>query len=345
MNRNVPLAYEQRTYAFTECEVRDGQDGAVLFDGVASTVDQPYPVRDLFGTYTEIIKPGAYDGTINNKKADVALFLSHQHNSIPLATRASGTLDLAADPHLRVSARMNPARHDVNDVREGVKDGVLPQMSIGFSVPKGQDKWNADMTQRTIHQVKLVETSIVWQGANDRTAASVRSIADLIADIPLDADTADLQRAIAHLEGLLDERAVIAVHHTPTVDVPWDKNAQVAKLHTPVTGPVARGMFAWYDQHADDGDGDGWPDAKSAYKFPHHEVGADGQPGAANLAGVRNALSRIPQAIIPDGDRPGVERHLRSHLADSHRAIEEPEVTELHPELAEAIYRAARRRA
>jgi hypothetical protein len=65
-------------------------------------------------------------------------------------------------------------------------------------------------------------------------------------------------------------------------------------------------MHAWVDSSGD-------PDAKASYKFPHHAAGTD---TAANLSGVRNGLARLSSANIPDGDRPGVERHLQRHLRD-----------------------------
>lgn len=115
----------------------------------------------------------------------------------------------------------------------------------------------------------------------------------------------------------------IPPHSTAVVDEPWDGPAEEAKLDSPVTGAVGKAMYAWYDGAADDPDGDGYPDAKSAWKFPHHQV-AGGRPGAANLAGVRNALSRLPQADIPDGDRDGVKAHLERHLDDEEKG-ESPE--------------------
>lgn len=71
-------------------------------------------------------------------------------------------------------------------------------------------------------------------------------------------------------------------------------------------------MHAWVDA-------DGDPDAKSSYRFPHHAPGAD---TAANLAGVRNALSRLSQSDISDADRSRVEAHLRRHLEDADRNME-----------------------
>lgn len=96
----------------------------------------------------------------------------------------------------------------------------------------------------------------------------------------------------------------IAVHHTATVDTAWDGPAEVAAA--PAQADTLDYMHAWVDSA-------GNPDAKGSYKFPHHAAGTD---TPANLAGVRNALARLAQADIPEGDRAGVQRHLQAHMDD-----------------------------
>ncbi len=75
-------------------------------------------------------------------------------------------------------------------------------------------------------------------------------------------------------------------------------------------------ICAWVD---DEGD----PDAKSSYKFPHHLV-----DGKVVKAGCDNAMARLGQADIPEGDRAGVEKHLKHHQdqfaeAESHDSDED----------------------
>ena len=77
-----------RNFTFTECEFRadSGGDG-LIFEGVASVVDTPYTVRDMFGEFTETIRAGAFNKTLKDGKADVALFVNHDTRALPLATR------------------------------------------------------------------------------------------------------------------------------------------------------------------------------------------------------------------------------------------------------------------
>jgi capsid assembly protease len=110
------------------------------------------------------------------------------------------------------------------------------------------------------------------------------------------------------------QAGAIPPHNTPVTEEPWDKATEEKKLASPITGKTAKAMYAWCDSSANDPDGDGWPDAKSAYKFPHHMVDDDGKPQAANLNAVRSALSSLSQSTIPEADHKAVRDHLEGHL-------------------------------
>lgn len=114
------------------------------------------------------------------------------------------------------------------------------------------------------------------------------------------------------------------VHHTATEDRPWDAGPNEKRLPSPMTVKTAKAMYAWYDE-SQVADGE-LP--KAACKLPHHEVSADGTPGAANLSGVRNALARLPQSDIPASQHDAVRRHLQAHLDDAkaadNQATDEP---------------------
>jgi ATP-dependent protease ClpP protease subunit len=133
--------------------------------------------------------------------------------------------------------------------------------------------------------------------------------------------------------------SAVPVHHTATEDRPWDAGPNEKRLPSPMTVKTAKGMYAWYDEaQAENGE---LP--KTACKLPHHEVSADGTPGAANLSGVRNALARLPQSDIPAAQHDAVRRHLQAHLDDAKSAdntaetepvasVEEPEPEQLAAE-------------
>jgi ATP-dependent Clp endopeptidase proteolytic subunit ClpP len=108
----------------------------------------------------------------------------------------------------------------------------------------------------------------------------------------------------------------LPVHHTATVDEPWDGPAAVAAMPNDAT--VLRYCHAWEDSAADDGtaddpDGDA-DDKKASYKFPHHKT----KSAPANVAACRNGLARLEGSSIPEADKAGVRKHLQAHLDDAH---------------------------
>lgn len=116
---------------------------------------------------------------------------------------------------------------------------------------------------------------------------------------------------------------------TATVDGAWDAGANVKRLAA--SKSALRACHAWVDP-------DGDADAKSSYKFPHHEVDANGKVGAANT----RACSAIIAALnggrggtkIPDADRKGVYAHAAGHLKAAGKDV--PELKSLEQLDAEA---------
>jgi len=98
----------------------------------------------------------------------------------------------------------------------------------------------------------------------------------------------------------------------------WDGPKAVADA--PNEAATLRYMHAWVDPKGDAG-------KKASYKFPHHETGMD---TPAVIAGVNNALARLSQTKIPDGDKAGVEAHLRKHRKDAglEESMSEAEISE-----------------
>lgn len=106
----------------------------------------------------------------------------------------------------------------------------------------------------------------------------------------------------------------IPVHHTPTSTGTWDGPANEARLRNDGDAAYYRKAFAWVDA-------DGDPETKSAYKFIHHEVSADGTVGPANVRACQTGIGVLNGgrggADIPSGDRRGVYNHLAAHLRDA----------------------------
>src|SRR5215469_8012480 len=95
---------------------------------------------------------------------------------------------------------------------------------------------------------------------------------------------------------------------TATVDTPWDAGKQTGKISNDAGKATLQKMYAYRDPNGD-------PDLKGTYALPHHQVNDDGSIGAANVNGVRNALSRANQVKgMSAGDEATVRRNLGRHL-------------------------------
>lgn len=111
----------------------------------------------------------------------------------------------------------------------------------------------------------------------------------------------------------------IGPHDTATSDGPWDGPANEARIPSPLSMETARAAYAWFDSdRVEDGE-----IVKDACRFIHHEVSADGNPGAANLTACSTGIGVLNGArggtTIPDSDREGVYNHLAAHLRDADR--------------------------
>ena len=145
----------------------------LLFTGCASTVDAPYEMTDWMGSYTEVVRSGAFSRTLNNHP-DVIFCLNHGWDGPPMARTKSGSLRLSLDQSgsLMVEADLDGSRADVHQVRSAMDAGDLDAMSFAFWVT--QQTWSPDYDQRDILEVDLDggDTSVVTWPANPSTTGT-----------------------------------------------------------------------------------------------------------------------------------------------------------------------------
>lgn len=111
----------------------------------------------------------------------------------------------------------------------------------------------------------------------------------------------------------------VASHSTATSESSWDGPANEARLNSPLSVATARNAYAWIDSDRVEGG----EIVKDACRFIHHEVSADGTPGAANLTACSTGIGVLNGGrggtTIPMADRQGVYDHLARHLRDADR--------------------------
>jgi HK97 family phage prohead protease len=171
--RGVKQPRETRQFNVRNVELRDAGSGdSLTLEGYACVTDEPYEITDWLGSYTEVVRSGAFGKTLA-EQADVRLLLNH--DGLPLARTKSGTLRLAEDSTgLAVTADLEPRSGLVNDIRSAMERGDLDEMSFAFQVTK--QEWSPDYEQRDIQEVRLFDVSVVTYPANPATSAAIRGV-------------------------------------------------------------------------------------------------------------------------------------------------------------------------
>lgn len=165
---------ERRIYP-VRLEVRAQADGKATVEGYASVTESPYEMWDWLGSYTEVVRAGAFTKTLS-ETPQVQLLLNH--GGLSMAYTRAGTLRLAEDSTgLHMAADLNTARSDVANMVHAIADGNVDEMSFAFRVPAGKSQWSPDFDQRDILEVDIHrgDVSVVNFGANPATSVAMRS--------------------------------------------------------------------------------------------------------------------------------------------------------------------------
>lgn len=152
-------------------ELRATDNGPTRFEGYATVWEHPYPVYGgpESGGWTETIARGAATKTLTDTP-NRALLYCHDDDRVLLTTRAG--LELSEDEiGLRVAGELDTRVSWIADLARQIETGVVDEMSMGFYAL--QSEWSPDYMTRRITEIKLVEVTIVWAGANDATVASI----------------------------------------------------------------------------------------------------------------------------------------------------------------------------
>jgi HK97 family phage prohead protease len=152
-----------------EIELRSDGDGLTLA-GYAAVFNS---LSEDLGGFREIIRPGAFRDTIA-AGADVRLLINH--DGMPLARTASGTLQLSEDSRgLRISAKLDGTDPDVQRLAPKIRRGDMSQMSFGFITKRDLWRQEGDTQIRELHQVDLYDVSPVTYPAYKATEIALRS--------------------------------------------------------------------------------------------------------------------------------------------------------------------------
>lgn len=325
-----PTKRETKTRPLAELKLLDG--GAGGFCGYASVFDE----LDSDG---DIVAKGAYAKTLDEFTRRGFIAWGHDWTR-PVATITSAREDargLFVEAEFHSDAQSQAAR---TIARERAARGKFMGLSIGY-LPLEFERTDKG---RRLTEIQLFETSLVTVPA--LASAGVTAVKSAVPAAPAaeieqkvgrrlsSASAARIREAMATLQELLGDlqadggaehdddagdagaqaKGAIGPHSTGTSTGSWDGPANERRL--PNSAAALRRAHAWMEPGGD-------PEAKSTWKFGHHEVSGSGSVGAANLTACSTGIAVLnggrSGTTIPDGDRRGVWSHLARHLRDGSR--------------------------
>lgn len=185
--------------------------------------------------------------------------------------------------------------------------------------------------EMVFHRARIAEISGVSVPAlADATVEPTAELLAALVELGVIAPAAD--EPAAEPVAAAAEFGAVGGHDTATDDGAWDGDANVGRLPSPMPVATGRKVFAWVD----DTGADGGRMPKTAGRFPHHAVSADGTPGAANLTACTAGIAALHGArggtTVPAADRKGTYAHLAGHLRAAGR--EPPALADAAPVVA-----------
>ena len=147
-----------------------GDSESNVIEGYAAVFNSP---TDIWGMFTEIIAPGAFEDAIASNN-DIRALFNHDWNNV-LGRTKSGTLRLSEDARgLKFEVDL-PNTTLARDLSESLKRGDISQCSFGFVPTSETWDYEPEIPVRTINSVELHEISVVSIPAYEDTEVSLRS--------------------------------------------------------------------------------------------------------------------------------------------------------------------------
>ena len=250
--------------------------------GIVEALVNSMGVKD---TDNDILAPESFNETIDSIRDGfpVTVLLGHDPSKVVGKVIDAAPIRYGDSMKLYNKIQFNMDTQLGRETFSNVAGEYISQYSVGFNIKENGSRYVQldDEPVRVIDAVDWVETSVVLRGASPNTG-TLSAKSD-------------------------EEKGAIAYRETPTTDVPWDGPATQAEIPNDAGAEVLRRYYAYVD---DDGD----QDAKSSYKFIHHDYPS----GAANLRACSNGIGVLNGGrggtTIPESSIDGVYQHLRSHI-------------------------------
>lgn len=167
----------RRYYKADQLRTEGGEDNEPLhLRGHASVFNTPSV--DL-GGFQEIVLPGSFKKSIG--RDDIRALWEHESKYV-LGRNIKDTLFLEEDDRGLSVDILPPPTYWADGLVVSIKRGDIDQMSFGFSLPQGGERWekDGDKNFRYISEAKLYDVSPVTFAAYPATDVDVRSICEVV---------------------------------------------------------------------------------------------------------------------------------------------------------------------
>jgi hypothetical protein len=192
---------------------------------------------------------------------------------------------------------------DADDIAEADVEYVWPEKTEGSEVEEDGD---------IISILFGTPDKVIFHNGRIRAATLCDIPAFVDAAIELVQPGAEDDALAASVEAITFD--AVGPHKTATSDSSWSGPSAERNLPSPMPVATARQAYAWIDTSmVEDG-----MCPKSAGKFIHHEVSADGSVGAANLTACSTGIGVLHggRGGTNASDPQGIYNHLAKHLRD-----------------------------
>ena len=163
--------------------IENDDEGKLIVSGYVNETGKQSHLLGTKKKFKETIQKGAFTRALK-KGNDIHFLAEHDENKILASTR-NGSLTLKEDEKgLLMTAEISDTSYG-RDYHTLIKDGILRNMSFGFSVDK--DKWNKtkDGTYtREVSELTLYEVSVVTNPAYPQSTISARGL-NVVEDIDI----------------------------------------------------------------------------------------------------------------------------------------------------------------
>lgn len=163
--------------------IENDDEGKLIVSGYVNETGKQSHLLGTKKKFKETIQKGAFTRALK-KGNDIHFLAEHDENKILASTR-NGSLTLKEDEKgLLMTAEISDTSYG-RDYHTLIKDGILRNMSFGFSVDK--DKWrklNDGTYTRDIDDLTLFEVSVVTNPAYPQSSISARGL-NIIEDVEI----------------------------------------------------------------------------------------------------------------------------------------------------------------